>query len=301
MDTTFLVAVFAVFLVSIIFSMFGQGGGSLYTPILVLLGYATVVSISTSLVLNLITALSAAIIYYRANLIDLRLAVAFIPGICIGAFLGGVMTNFVNPAILLWLFVLFLAGAGSRMLYTYWEKAPAEEACPFHFSRIMYAVIVVFSFAVGIISGLLGVGGGTIIIPFLIFLCRYPTKNSAGTVSFIVIFSSLFGVIGHSAFGTLDLGLIAVTAVAVFIGAGIGARYMVRIQPKYIKAGFGIVLWAFAVQLIIKPDWLKGKSRGKGFSQPLHHISFLDNPCGEDKTGSNTDEHTDISKRGENR
>jgi uncharacterized membrane protein YfcA len=252
MDTTLLIAVAAVFLVSIIFSMFGQGGGSLYTPILFLLGYAAVVSISTSLVLNLITALSAAIIYYRSNLIDLRMAVVFIPGICIGAFIGGAMTNFVNPEILLWLFVLFLAGAGARMVYTWWEKASAEEACPVQFSRGMYVGIVVFSFVVGIISGLLGVGGGTIIVPFLIFICRYPTKNSAGTVSFIVIFSSLFGVIGHSAFGSLDLELIAVTAVAVFIGATLGARYMVKIQPRYIKAGFGIILWVFALQLILK-------------------------------------------------
>jgi len=252
MDTTLLIAVIAVFLVSIVFSMFGQGGGSLYTPILVLLGYATVISISTSLVLNLITALSAAIIYFRANLIDLRLAAAFIPGICIGAFIGGAMTNFMNPTVLLWLFVLFLVGAGTRMIYTYWEKSSAEGICPVQFSRSTYGGIVVFSFAVGIISGLLGVGGGTIIVPFLIFFCRYPTKNSAGTVAFIVIFSSIFGVIGHSAFGSLDLGLIALTAVAVFIGATIGARFMLRIQPRYIKIGFGIVLWVFAIQLIIK-------------------------------------------------
>lgn len=252
MDPTLLVAVIAVFLVSIVFSMFGQGGGSLYTPILVLLGYTAVISISTSLVLNLITALSAAFVYFRANLIDLRLAAVFIPGICIGAFIGGVMTNFVDPTILLWLFVLFLVGAGARMVYTYWEKTSHEEVCPVQFSRNMYAGIVAFSFAVGIISGLLGVGGGTIIVPFLIFICRYPTKNSAGTVSFVVIFSSLFGVIGHSAFGSLDLGLIAVTAVAVFIGANLGAKYMVRIQPRYIKAGFGIVLWVFAIQLILK-------------------------------------------------
>jgi uncharacterized membrane protein YfcA len=252
MDYTLLFAVIAVFLVSVVFSMFGQGGGSLYTPILFLLGYAALISISTSLVLNLITALSAAIVYYRANLIDLRMAAAFIPGICIGAFIGGVMTNFVNPEILLWIFVVFLVGAGARMIYTYWEKSSAEEACPVQFSYLIYAGIAIFSFGVGILSGLLGVGGGTVIVPFLIFICRYPTKGSAGTVSFIVIFSSLFGVIGHSAFGTLDLTLILATAVAVFIGANIGARFMVSVQPRYIKAGFGAILWAFAIQLILK-------------------------------------------------
>jgi uncharacterized membrane protein YfcA len=252
MDTVLLIAVVSVFLISIIFSMFGQGGGSLYTPILFLIGYTAIVSISTSLVLNLITALSAAIVYYQANLIDLRMAAAFIPGICIGAFIGGVMTNFVDPTILIWIFVVFLAGAGGRLVYTLREKASTSEECTLQLSRVMYAGIVIFSFAVGIISGLLGVGGGTIIVPFLIFICRYPIKNSAGTISFIVIFSSLFGVLGHSAFGSLDLGLIAFTAVAVVIGANIGARFTVRLNPRYIKVGFGLILWAFAIQLVLK-------------------------------------------------
>jgi len=111
---------------------------------------------------------------------------------------------------------------------------------------------VVFSFFVGIISGLLGVGGGILIVPFLIFLCRYPTKNSAGVVSFIVIFSSLFGVFGHLTSGGFDIPLIAGTAVAVFVGATIGARSMVKISSGYIKAGFGVILWVFALQLILK-------------------------------------------------
>jgi uncharacterized membrane protein YfcA len=203
MDSTLLIAIAAVFLVSIIYSMFGQGGGSLYTPILFLLGYAALTSISTSLVLNLVTALSASIVYYRSNLVDVKFALWFIPGICLGAFLGGAMAAYVSPVILMWLFVIFLAVVGGRMIYTYWEKSSPEGASPVQFSKGMYAVIVVFSFVVGIISGLLGVGGGTIIVPFLIFFCRYPTKNSAGVVSFVVIFSSLFGVFGHLTSGGL--------------------------------------------------------------------------------------------------
>jgi len=252
MDSTLLIAIVAVFIVSIIFSMFGQGGGSLYTPILFLLGYAALTSISTSLVLNLITALSAAIVYYRSNLVDIRFALWFVPGICLGAFIGGAITAYINPVLLMWLFVIFLVGAGGRMVYTYWEKSTPEGTCQIHYSRQMYALIVVFSFAVGILSGLLGVGGGILIVPFLIFLCRYPTKNSAGVVSFIVIFSSLFGVFGHLTSGGFDIPLILGCAVAVFIGATIGARSMVKISSGYIKAGFGIILWVFAVQLILK-------------------------------------------------
>jgi len=252
MDSTLLIAIAAVFVVSIIFSMFGQGGGSLYTPILFLLGYAALTSISTSLVLNLITALSASIVYYRSNLVDVRFALWFVPGICLGAFIGGVAAAYINPVLLMWLFVIFLIGAGGRMIYTFWEKAAPEGACPVQFSKGMYALIVGFSFFVGIVSGLLGVGGGILIVPFLIFLCRYPTKNSAGVVSFIVIFSSLFGVFGHLTSGGFDLPLILGCAVAVVIGATIGARSMVKISSGYIKAGFGMILLLFAVQLIFK-------------------------------------------------
>ena len=252
MDSTLLIAIVAVFIVSIIFSMFGQGGGSLYTPILFLLGYAALTSISTSLVLNLITALTASIVYYRSNLVDVRFALWFVPGICLGAFLGGAITAYINPVLLMWLFVIFLVGAGGRMIYTYWEKSTPEGTCQIHYSRQMYALIVVFSFAVGILSGLLGVGGGILIVPFLIFLCHYPTKNSAGTVSFVVIFSSLFGVFGHLTSGGFDIPLIAGCAIAVFIGATIGAKSMVKISSGYIKAGFGVILWVFAIQLILK-------------------------------------------------
>jgi uncharacterized membrane protein YfcA len=252
MDGVFWVAVISVLLISIIFSMFGQGGGSLYTPILFLLGYTALISVSTSLVLNLVTAASAAVVYYRSKLIDLKTAAAFIPGICLGALLGGALGNFVDPTLLMWLFVLFLIGAGARMVYTLWEKQPETETCPVGFSRTMYAMIIGFSFLVGILSGLLGVGGGIVIVPFLLFICRYPMKNSAGTVSFIVIFSSLFGVIGHSAFGTLDIALILAGSIAVFIGASIGARLTVKLKSAWIKVGFGAIMWVFAAQLILK-------------------------------------------------
>ncbi len=101
-------------------------------------------------------------------------------------------------------------------------------------------------------SGLLGVGGGILIVPFLIFLCRYPTKNSAGVVSFIVIFSSLFGIFGHLTSGGFDRFLILGCAVAVFVGATIGARSMVKIPGRFIEAGSGVILLVFAIQLILK-------------------------------------------------
>ena len=252
MDLGLGVAIASVFLISAVFSMFGQGGGSLYTPTLVLLGYATLVSVSTSLVLNLVTALFATVVYYRQKLVDVRLAAAFIPGIVAGSFLGGAVGNFADATLLLWLFVAFLVGAGARMVYTYWERARPKDAVPGRPTRRMYVVIVGFSFGVGILSGLLGVGGGILIVPFLIFAYKVPTKLSAGTAGFVVIFSSAFGVLGHSAFGHLDVTLILTTLVAVAIGATLGARLMAKTRSDWVKVGFGLIMWAFALQLILK-------------------------------------------------
>lgn len=247
------IAVVAVFLIAVVFSMFGQGGGSLYTPTLVLLGYAVLVSVSTSLVLNLVTATFATVVYYRERLVDLRLSALLIPGIVAGAFLGGAWGNLVSTALLLWIFVAFLLGAGARMVATYWERGEPSEVAPrVRLTVALCLVVGVVSFGVGILSGLLGVGGGLVIVPLLIFVLRVPTKTSAGTAAFVVVFSSFSGVLGHSAFGDLDVTLIVAAAIAVAVGGIVGARLMTRTRPNAIRVGFGLLLWAFALQLVAK-------------------------------------------------
>jgi uncharacterized membrane protein YfcA len=252
MDVTLIVTVALTFVIAIIFSMFGQGGGSVYSPVLILLGYAVVISTSTSLVLNLLTSVSAGYIFYRKKMIDFKTAVLFIPGICIGSLIGGAAGNFVNSDLLLWIFVIFLIAVGARMVYTHWEVEKPEGACPSGFSKQMYAFITIFGFGVGILSGLLGVGGGILIVPFMVYLCKYPTKTAAGSSHLIISFSALFGIIGHSAFGSLDTTLILVTGIAVLIGGNLGARLSMRFKGSQLKVGLGLIYFALAAQLILK-------------------------------------------------
>lgn len=251
-NTTLLAAVIFAFLIAFIFSMFGQGGGSVYSPMLILLGYATLLATSTSLVLNLITSVSAGYIFYRNKMIDYKASLAFVPGIIIGAFMGGYLAKFVDSTVLLWLFVLFLASLGTRMLYTYWEKSSGEENPLPSLSTEMYVLIVVFSFAVGIISGLLGVGGGILIVPFMVYVCKYPTKFAAGSSHLIISFSALAGIIGHATSHRLDIQLIAVTGAAVLIGGNLGARFSMRFKSSMIKAGLGLLMWVLAAQILLK-------------------------------------------------
>jgi hypothetical protein len=252
LNVTLLFAVLLVFVLAFIFSMFGQGGGSVYSPILILLGYGVLQATSTSLVLNLITSVSAGYIFYRNKMIDFRTSFMFVPGIVVGAFAGGALSRFVNTAVLLWLFVFFLVGLGARMIYSYWEKERAEGKAPANLSAAMHALIVITSFAVGAISGLLGVGGGILIVPFMTYICKYPTKFAAGSSHLIISFSALAGILGHASSHRLDILLIAVTGVAVLVGGNLGARFSMRVKPRMIKAGLGLLMWALAAQLLVK-------------------------------------------------
>jgi hypothetical protein len=251
-NTTLLLTITFAFVIAFIFSMFGQGGGSVYSPLLLLLGYAVLLSTSTSLVLNLITSVSAGYIFYRNKMIDFKTSFIFVPGISVGAFVGGALSKSVNTTILLWLFVFLLFGLGARMVYTYWERRTVKEEPPRRLSGAMYALIAFFGFAVGVISGLLGVGGGIFIVPFMVYVCKYPTKFAAGSSHLIISFSALSGIVGHAAVHSLDIPLIAVTGVAVLIGGNLGARVSMRFKSQMIRAGLGLLMWALAAELLVK-------------------------------------------------
>jgi uncharacterized protein len=250
--STMLAAVIFAFMIAFIFSMFGQGGGSVYSPLLITLGYAILLSTSTSLVLNLITSLSAGYIFYRKKMIDYKTSLIFAPGISLGAFAGGAMSKSFNTTVLMWLFVAFLVGVGARMIYSYWEKGKVEENKPLQLSTGKIVLIAIFGAAVGFLAGLLGVGGGIFIVPFMVYVLKSPTKIAAGSSHLIISFSALAGIIGHATSHKFDLPLILVTGIAVLIGGNLGARVSMKVNTKMIKAGLGLIMWVFAVQILVK-------------------------------------------------
>jgi len=251
-SSTLIYAVIFAFAIAFIFSMFGQGGGSVYSPLLLTLGFAILLSTSTSLVLNLITSLSAGYIFYKKKMIDYKTSLIFAPGISLGAFAGGALSKSFNTTVLLWLFVAFLMVVGARMIYSYWEKGKVEENKPLQLSTGKIVLIAVFGAAVGFLAGLLGVGGGIFVVPFMVYVLKSPTKIAAGSSHLIISFSALAGILGHLTSHKFDLPLILMTGIAVLIGGNLGARVSMKINTKLIKAGLGLIMWVFAVQILVK-------------------------------------------------
>jgi uncharacterized membrane protein YfcA len=248
MNAAVLAAFLVVLVISVVFSMFGKGGGSLYTPVLVMLGWELSTSISTALFLNLVTALVATAVFARNRLVDFKFSSLFLPGTIAGSLLGALLSSRAPKDLLLGLFSAFLLGAGILMIRS--NKGEADQQVR-RLSRRLAAVVVTFSFAVGVLSSLIGVGGGLIIFPFLVLYLKYHPQKAAGANAYIVTVSSLVGSLGHLSIGHVDYLLIGITAIAASIGSAIGSHITVRASPKFVKVAFAFIMWFFSGEIAL--------------------------------------------------
>ena len=248
MNTAALIAFFVVLAISVVFSMFGKGGGSLYTPVLVMLGWDLTTSISTALFLNLVTALVATIVFARNRMVDFKFSSLFLPGTVAGSLLGALLSSRAPKDLLLGLFSAFLLGAGVLMIRSNKGEAEQKER---RVTAGLIAVVVAFSFAVGVLSSLIGVGGGLVIFPFLVLYLKYQAQKAAGANAYIVTVSSLVGSLGHLSIGHVEYSLIGITAVAAVIGSAIGSHVTVKASPKFVKVAFAFIMWFFSGEIAL--------------------------------------------------
>ena len=238
-----------ILLLSFVFSMLGLGGAMLYIPVFHWFGFDfKSVAIPTGLLLNGITALSAAVYYLRAKMVDVKGSMPLIITSFVGAPVGAYFTRFFPTRTLILLFALAMVFAGGRMLLTS-GRADKEEMMSYRWRLLLMGIGGVL---IGFIAGLLGVGGGFLFVPIMLIL-GYKTKQAAATSSFVVIFSSFSGFAGHIAEGRFHWPLMVATTIAVIIGSQIGAKVMKeKMKAKWIKQMFAVVLLGVAVKLLWK-------------------------------------------------
>ncbi len=239
----------AILVLAFIFSMLGLGGAMLYIPVFHWFGYDfKSVAIPTGLLLNGITALSAAVFYLRSKMVDIKGSIPLIISSFIGAPVGAYFTNLLPTRTLILLFAISMVFAGGRMLMTS-GRADKEKMMELGPRMVLMSL---GGFFIGFIAGLLGVGGGFLFVPMMIAM-GYATKEAAATSAFVVIFSSFSGFAGHIAEGHFNWPLMIATSIAVIIASQIGARVMKeKMKARWIKQMFAVVLLAVAVKLLWK-------------------------------------------------
>ena len=237
-----------VFFIAILFSMLGLGGAIIYVPLFYWSGIDLLIAIPTALLLNAVTSGSASLTYLKEKMVDLRTALPFIASATVGAPIGAYFTKFTPVDTILWFFALWLAIVGAKMIISRDSRKNLENGENIESKKRM-AIGMGFGFLTGFVSGLMGIGGGTIMVPLFVAL-GFGIKRASATSAFVMVFSSLSGFLGHLGSGHLDIHLMTYTAIAAFLGAQIGSHLMhSKMRSRTIKQIFGLVLWLIAIRI----------------------------------------------------
>jgi len=236
-----------IFTASFILTMVGLGGGLIFAPLFILLEFPVSTAVSTSLFLNGIAALSAAITYFRRKMIDLPIGLPLIVSSSLVAPLGAYFTAKVDIRVFTAVLTAVILLAALRMLFS--GKAESKEAQIGPLPRIAGGAVI--GTLIGFVAGMLGIGGGVFVVPLLVYILKVPTKTAAATSIFIVVFSSFSGFLAHISTSRPDWQFILLAAVFSFAGGQLGSRIMAeKLKGQTVRRIFGLVLLVFVVKLL---------------------------------------------------
>jgi len=237
--------------------MFGVGGGFLLTPLLIFTGIPPAVAVATQTGQIVASSVSGALAHWRRKTIDIALGVLLIAGGIVGAAIGVVLFRLLRSfgqldLIVALLYVVFLGGVGGLMLlesgrallrrrmgrpvaarrpgqHTWLHRLPVKMR--FKRSKLYISVLPVAGLGAltGLLVAIMGVGGGFIMVPAMIYLLRVPTNVVIGTSLFQIIFVTAFAAVLH-AVSTQSID--AVLALLLMVGGVIGAQFGVQAGQK---------------------------------------------------------------------
>lgn len=240
-------AILGALLIGITLGLLGSGGSILTVPVLVyLLGHADKVAIAESLAIVAGIALVAMIPYARAHQVDWRSVVYFgLPGMA-GSYLGAWLAMFVSGPAQLILFALIMLVAAWMMLRKKFVEPEARLADPQAHRHPIWQ-IALEGLGVGILTGLVGVGGGFLIVPALVLLGGLSIRLAVGTSLAVIFLKSVTGFWKYlSVLKGLDLSVDWLT-ILLFLVVGIvgamGGKFISGwVNQKHLQQAFGVFL-----------------------------------------------------------
>ncbi|MEL6807791.1 MAG: sulfite exporter TauE/SafE family protein [Pseudomonadota bacterium] len=273
-------------LVGILSGMFGVGGGFLMTPLLFFIGIPPAVAVATEANQIVASSFSGVLAHLKRKTVDLRMGCVLLVGGLIGAALGVVVFNYLKALgqvdlLVKLCYVLFLGVIGSLMFVeslnairnTKKGKAPTRKKhnwihklpfkMRFRVSGLYISVIppVLVGLCVGVLAAIMGVGGGFIMVPAMIYLLGMPTKVVVGTSLFQIIFVTAFTTMLHATTNfTVDVVLAVLLLVGGVVGAQIGTRIGVKMKAEQLRILLAIMVLAvcgkLAFDLLVMPSEL---------------------------------------------
>lgn len=235
----------------ILSGLFGIGGGTAMTPgLTALAGVAPIVAVATPLPVILPTAAVGAFTYHRAGEVDVR-AAAWISLTGSGASaVGALLTEVVDARLLLVVTAALLAWQSLEILRGSSRTTTVKEV------RIPAWALTLVGVAAGLLSGLLGIGGGLVIVPTLAGMLGVPLKRALGTSLVAVVVLVIPGTIVHAVLGNIDWAAALFLVLGSMPGARLGATVALGTKERTLRVMVGgflaLVAVAYGIQQIIE-------------------------------------------------
>jgi uncharacterized protein len=222
-------------LIGVLLALLGGGGSILTVPLLVyLLEVEPRTAIAMSLLVVGVTSAAAVVMHARAGRVRWRTAFVFGPAGMAGAFLGGRVAHALPASVLLLLFVAVMVAASVAMLRR--REAPVLPGAP-EPARVPVARVLAQGGAVGLLSGLVGTGGGFLIVPALV-LVGLPTQAAVGTSLVVISLQCAAGLLGHLGQVQLPWNLTGAVLATTIGGSLLGGRLASHVSPSALRKGF---------------------------------------------------------------
>jgi uncharacterized protein len=269
--------------VGVLSGMFGVGGGFLTTPLLIFYGIPPTVAVASATTQITGASVSGAMVHMRRGGVDMKMGGVMIVGGLFGSIVGAAMFRLLQSSgqidvVIGLLYVLILFSIGFLMLKDslvalgYIGAAPQKEAQPRHnrwvaslplrwrfYASGLYISPVAplaLGFGAGVLTVFLGIGGGFILVPAMIYLLGMPARVVIGTSLVMILAVSAATTMVHS-FTTraVDIVLAALLLVGGVIGAQYGAILTTRMKPDLLRLALSVIILLVGVRMFVGLFW----------------------------------------------
>lgn len=248
-----------VLVLAIVMTMTGRGGGNFYVVTFVLAGVPMHEAATTGQVVLFTTALAAMFVFQKHKTVLLPLAL-FVGGMTAAtAFAGGYFAHLFTGLTLKLVFSLLLVLAGFLMLLPikegtakpdrgggYWRLKASNSV---YYINLWVTVPAVL--ATGFCAGMVGVSGGSFLVPMMVLGCHVPMRIAVGTASIMVAATAFSGFLGHALHGTFNPRCALPIASVAVIGGILGGRIALKTRPTYLKTLFALTTLAAAILMMV--------------------------------------------------
>jgi len=258
---------FLILAVAIIMTMVGKGGGNFYVVILAIANIPMHEAATTGQFILFSASVAAMIIFQKSKSIMWALAIIVGSVTAISALGGGYFSYLFSDFTLKMMFAVMLLIAGLVMLIQFSKNTDNAKKRNYGIINIKSGdktygvnlwVTLPVSVITGFASGMVGVSGGSFLVPLMVLSCGVPMHTAVGTASALIMATALMGFLGHAIQGDFNPSWAVPLALVTIIGGVLGGKFSLKTKPKQLKKLFAYTNWIAALVMIINAHLTKG-------------------------------------------